>query len=124
MTLYYSLVRAPWSPFVKHNSASQARHVFGESFSAFSSKETVLTESLIDDQVFLLLVAEMVIFMGLIVPLPYKLKRKLFTFISESPLIAKLQYGMKVCFAGLAFVLARTNRDHVDNLHIHPHPIH
>jgi len=46
--------------------------------------------------VFLLLVAEMSIFMLLIVPLPYTMKRKLFTFISESPLIAKLQYGMKV----------------------------
>ena len=34
--------------------------------------------------------------MLLIVPLPYTWKRKLFTFISENPLIAKLQYGMKV----------------------------
>ncbi len=38
----------------------------------------------------------MVIFALLIVPLPYSMKRKLFTFISENPLIAKLQYGMKV----------------------------
>lgn len=38
----------------------------------------------------------MVIFMGLIVPLPFTMKRKLFTFISESPIVAKLQYGMKV----------------------------
>jgi B-cell receptor-associated protein 31 len=44
----------------------------------------------------MLLVAEMSIFMLLIVPLPYTMKRRLFTFISESPLIAKLQYGMKV----------------------------
>ena len=36
------------------------------------------------------------VFVGLIVPLPYKIKRKLFTFISESPIIAKIQYGMKV----------------------------
>ena len=34
--------------------------------------------------------------MLLIVPLPYTWRRKLFTFISESPLVAKLQYGMKV----------------------------
>ena len=47
-------------------------------------------------QVFLLLVVEMAIFMLLIVPLPFSMKRKLFTFISESPIIAKLQYGMKV----------------------------
>jgi len=48
--------------------------------------------------VFMLLVAEMSIFMLLIVPLPYTMKRRLFTFISESPLIAKLQYGMKITF--------------------------
>ena len=40
---------------------------------------------------------EMSIFMLLIVPLPFTWKRKLFTFISENPLVAKLQYGMKVC---------------------------
>jgi len=48
--------------------------------------------------VFLLLVTEMVIFMGLIVPLPFTWRRKLFTFVSESPIIAKLQYGMKITF--------------------------
>lgn len=47
-------------------------------------------------QVFILLVTEMFIFMALIVPLPFTWRRKLFTFISESPIIAKLQYGMKV----------------------------
>lgn len=46
----------------------------------------------------MLLVVEMSVFMLLIVPLPYTWKRKLFNFISENPLIAKLQYGMKVCF--------------------------
>ncbi|PGH06222.1 hypothetical protein AJ79_06610 [Helicocarpus griseus UAMH5409] len=48
--------------------------------------------------VFLLLVVEMVIFLGLIIPLPFTVKRKLFAFISESPVIAKLQYGMKITF--------------------------
>jgi len=48
--------------------------------------------------VFLLLVGEMSLFMLLIVPLPFTWRRKLFTFISESPLIAKLQYGMKITF--------------------------
>ncbi|KAI9764840.1 MAG: hypothetical protein M1840_007986 [Geoglossum simile] len=48
--------------------------------------------------VFLLLVMEMTIFMLLIIPLPFTWRRKLFTFISESPLIAKLQYGMKITF--------------------------
>ncbi|ORY14194.1 endoplasmic reticulum protein-like protein [Clohesyomyces aquaticus] len=49
-------------------------------------------------QVFILLVTEMVFFCGLIVPLPFTWRRKLFTFISESPIIAKLQYGMKITF--------------------------
>ncbi|MCJ1425736.1 hypothetical protein MMC29_003636 [Sticta canariensis] len=48
--------------------------------------------------VFVLLMAEMSVFMLLIVPLPYTWKRKLFNFISDSPLVAKLQYGMKITF--------------------------
>ena len=36
------------------------------------------------------------VFTGLILPLPFSVKRKLFTFISESPVVAKLQYGLKV----------------------------
>ncbi|KAL8710155.1 MAG: hypothetical protein Q9220_005238 [cf. Caloplaca sp. 1 TL-2023] len=48
--------------------------------------------------VFVLLVFEMSIFMLLIVPLPYSMKRRVFTFISENPIIAKLQYGMKITF--------------------------
>lgn len=39
---------------------------------------------------------EMTVFMSLIIPLPFTWKRALFTFISESPIVAKLQYGMKV----------------------------
>jgi hypothetical protein len=48
--------------------------------------------------VFMLLVFEMVVFLALIVPLPYTVKRKLFAFISESPIIAKLQYGLRITF--------------------------
>ncbi|KAF7197634.1 hypothetical protein HII31_01040 [Pseudocercospora fuligena] len=48
--------------------------------------------------VFALLVFEMTVFMSLIIPLPFTIKRKLFTFISENPLIAKLQYGLKITF--------------------------
>ena len=40
--------------------------------------------------------SEMTLFMLLIVPLPYSMKRRLFTFISESPLVAKAQYALKV----------------------------
>lgn len=38
----------------------------------------------------------MLLFMSLIVPMPFKMKRGLFEFISSNPLVAKLQYGMKV----------------------------
>jgi len=48
--------------------------------------------------VFVLLMAEMALFMLLIVPLPFTIRRKMFTFISESRLVAKLQYGMKITF--------------------------
>lgn len=48
--------------------------------------------------VFAMLMSEMVIFLALIVPLPFTWRRRLFTFISESPIIAKLQYGMKITF--------------------------
>jgi hypothetical protein len=49
-------------------------------------------------QVFMMLMGEMALFMLLILPLPFTWRRKLFTFISESPVVAKIQYGMKVRF--------------------------
>ncbi|TRX93829.1 hypothetical protein FHL15_005211 [Xylaria flabelliformis] len=48
--------------------------------------------------VFMLLVAEMSLFMLLVVPMPFTVKRKMFTFLSENPLIAKIQYGLKITF--------------------------
>lgn len=48
--------------------------------------------------VFLLLVAEMTLFMLLILPLPFTMRRKVFTFISESPIVAKVQYWLKITF--------------------------
>ncbi|OXV08185.1 hypothetical protein Egran_04052 [Elaphomyces granulatus] len=48
--------------------------------------------------VFLLLIIEILVFVGLIIPLPFHLKRKMFIFISESPVIAKLQHGMRITF--------------------------
>ncbi|RYP75298.1 hypothetical protein DL770_007447 [Monosporascus sp. CRB-9-2] len=48
--------------------------------------------------VFLLLVAEMALFMLLIIPMPFSVRRRIFTFISENPIIAKLQYGLKITF--------------------------
>lgn len=51
----------------------------------------------------------MAVFLALIVPLPLNFKRKLFAFISESPLIAKLQYGLKVRDAYYAEGLSSTD---------------
>ncbi|KAF8544979.1 B-cell receptor-associated protein 31-like-domain-containing protein [Trichophaea hybrida] len=48
--------------------------------------------------VFALLVLEMSIFLLLVFPLPFTWRKKTFEFISNSPLIAKLQYGMKITF--------------------------
>lgn len=48
--------------------------------------------------VFALLMMEMSIFLLLILPLPFTVRKKMFAFISTSPFIAKLQYGMKICF--------------------------
>jgi len=48
--------------------------------------------------VFLLLVAEMALFCLLIVPLPFSWRLKLYTFISESTLVGKMQYGLKITF--------------------------
>jgi len=48
--------------------------------------------------VFALLVFEMAVFMTLIIPLPFTMKRGIFKFISENPLVAKLQYGLKITF--------------------------
>jgi len=41
----------------------------------------------------------MLLFLTLIVPMPFKVKRTIFEFISTNPLVAKLQYGMKVSIA-------------------------
>ncbi|KAL0640617.1 Endoplasmic reticulum transmembrane protein 3 [Maublancomyces gigas] len=48
--------------------------------------------------VFVLLLVEMGVFMFLILPLPFTWRKAVFTFISENPFVAKLQYGMKITF--------------------------
>ncbi|KAI2638490.1 B-cell receptor-associated protein 31-like-domain-containing protein [Xylaria nigripes] len=48
--------------------------------------------------VFMLLVAEMSLFMLLVIPMPFAFKRRMFTFLSENPVIAKIQYGLKITF--------------------------
>jgi len=48
--------------------------------------------------VFALLVAEMALFGVLITPMPFAWRRRLFIFLSENPIIAKIQYGLKITF--------------------------
>ncbi|KAJ4480926.1 endoplasmic reticulum protein [Lentinula aciculospora] len=47
---------------------------------------------------FLLLAAEMVTFTGLVVPFPFAIRKRVFTFLSESPIVAKIAYGIKISF--------------------------
>ncbi|KTW27490.1 uncharacterized protein T551_02989 [Pneumocystis jirovecii RU7] len=47
--------------------------------------------------VFSLLVIQMALFCLLVMPLPKRLRRRMFSFISTSTIIAKIRYGSKVC---------------------------
>ncbi|KAH7913652.1 B-cell receptor-associated protein 31-like-domain-containing protein [Hygrophoropsis aurantiaca] len=55
---------------------------------------------------FMLLAAEMVTFCVLVAPLPYAVKKRLFRFLSESPIVAKVAYALKISFifVGILFV--------------------
>lgn len=46
----------------------------------------------------MLLAAEMATFCILVAPLPYGIRKRLFRFLSESPIVAKLAYGIKISF--------------------------
>jgi B-cell receptor-associated protein 31 len=48
--------------------------------------------------------AEMATFVILVLPLPFTVRKKLFTFLSENPLIAKLAYGLKISFIFIAIL--------------------
>jgi hypothetical protein len=47
-------------------------------------------------QVFMLLMVETAVFLALIVPMPVSARQRLFRFLSENPIVAKIQYGLKV----------------------------
>ncbi|THH05681.1 hypothetical protein EW145_g4620 [Phellinidium pouzarii] len=55
---------------------------------------------------FLLLAAEMVTFCALVAPLPHTVRKRVFTFLSESAVVAKIAYGLKIAFifVGVLFV--------------------
>ncbi|KIS69880.1 uncharacterized protein UMAG_02396 [Mycosarcoma maydis] len=52
--------------------------------------------------VFALLCFEMAMFMVLIIPLPFTWRRKLFHFLATNPVVAKIQYGLKITFIFVA----------------------
>ena len=54
---------------------------------------------------FMLLASEMLTFGVLIAPLPYAVRKKFFRFLSESPAVAKLAYGLKITFMCARFSL-------------------
>jgi len=51
---------------------------------------------------FMLLASEMVTFCLLVSPLPYVIRKRLFQFLSESVVVAKLAYGLKITFIFVA----------------------
>ncbi|KAI0291572.1 endoplasmic reticulum protein [Russula brevipes] len=51
---------------------------------------------------FVLLASEMVAFCIFVAPLPFKVRRRLFRFLSESPFVAKFAYGLKISFIFVA----------------------
>ncbi|KAI5992413.1 B-cell receptor-associated protein 31-like-domain-containing protein [Pisolithus albus] len=55
---------------------------------------------------FLLLAAEMVTFCLLVFPLPYTIRKNVFRFLSESPVVAKVAYALKISFifVGILFM--------------------
>ncbi|KAJ7080007.1 B-cell receptor-associated protein 31-like-domain-containing protein [Mycena belliarum] len=55
---------------------------------------------------FMLLAAEMVTFCGLVFPLPHNVRKKVFGFLSESPIVAKIAYGLKISFIFVAILFA------------------
>ncbi|KAE9403394.1 endoplasmic reticulum protein [Gymnopus androsaceus JB14] len=47
---------------------------------------------------FLLLAAEMITFTGLVIPFPFAVRKRVFGFLSESHIVAKIAYGIKISF--------------------------
>ncbi|KAG8951002.1 hypothetical protein FRC04_006863 [Tulasnella sp. 424] len=51
---------------------------------------------------FALLVAEMGTFVAILLPMPFAARKKIFTFLSTSPIVAKIAYGLKIAFVFIA----------------------
>ncbi|KAF8927795.1 B-cell receptor-associated protein 31-like-domain-containing protein [Dissophora ornata] len=80
--------------------------------------------------VFALLMTEMITFIFLILPLPFKWRRGMLNFLSKSPFMANIQYVMKIVFI-FVFILFVDSLNRVikveeirsedDHHHHHPH---
>ncbi|KAG0265800.1 hypothetical protein BGZ95_003225 [Linnemannia exigua] len=79
--------------------------------------------------VFTLLMTEMITFIFLILPLPFKWRRGLLNFLSKSPFMANIQYVMKIVFI-FVFILFIDSLNRVikveevntdSTIHHHPH---
>ncbi|KAF7297271.1 hypothetical protein MIND_00960300 [Mycena indigotica] len=55
---------------------------------------------------FLLLAGEMVTFCFLVFPLPHNVRKPVFKFLSESPIVAKVAYALKISFIFVAILFA------------------
>lgn len=55
----------------------------------------------------------MVSFCVFVAPLPFKVRRRLFRFLSESPIVAKIAYGLKISFMYELSLLSSTSAFHV-----------
>jgi len=55
---------------------------------------------------FFLMVAEMATFCVLVLPLPFAIRKRMFAFLNENVIVAKLAYGLKIAFifVGILFV--------------------
>merc|ERR1711990_198754 len=79
-----------------------SRYVFAPTYLTKNSTKMALYMMI----VFNLLMLEMALFCTFIVPMPFSWRRKMFKFISESPTVARMQYGLKILFlfVGVLFV--------------------
>lgn len=50
------------------------------------------------------MVAEIGVFGVLVTPLPYKIRKALFNWLSHSPVVAKVAYGLKISFIFIAIL--------------------
>ncbi|KAF9450747.1 B-cell receptor-associated 31-like protein [Macrolepiota fuliginosa MF-IS2] len=55
---------------------------------------------------FFLLAAEMITFCLLVAPLPFAVRKRVFSFLSTSPIVAKIIYGLKISFIFVAILFA------------------